>query len=364
VRQQGAVIKTFSERGVLVQFNKRTIIAGVVIAVAVLAIPTGIYFVNNPGMPPRPGLGLDQSDAAQGQAASIQTPNDLSVTKTVTLEDTQLKSVKVEPVGEHLFAIEREAVGSISFDEDLSVVQAESTLIGAAATFEVTSKELARARALNAGNGGVSQRELEQAVSDQQTAESALKAAREAVRVFGKTEAEIDQMIDSHKIDPAQVTGASTKWGLANVPESDSPLLHVGQPIKIKVMAYPDRIFEGKISTIYATVDPDTHRTKIRCKIEDPGNELCPGMLANFVICVQDPVASAAIPVNGVVREGDGTMTVWVTTDRHTFTMRTVKVGLQQDGWYQIVEGLQRGELAVTEGGVFLSNMLNAPPVD
>ena len=42
-------------------------------------------------------------------------------------------------------------------------------------------------------------------------------------------------------------------------------------------------------------------------------------MLANFVIRVQDPVEATAIPANGVVREADGTMTAWVTTDRRRF---------------------------------------------
>jgi membrane fusion protein, heavy metal efflux system len=59
-----------------------------------------------------------------------------------------------------------------------------------------------------------------------------------------------------------------------------------------------------------------------------------------------------------VVREGDGTMTVWVTSDRRRFTKRTVKVGLQQDDWSQILEGLEPGETVVTDGAVFLSNIL------
>jgi len=73
------------------------------------------------------------------------------------------------------------------------LVQAESTLIGAAATDALTSKELARAAELS-GTNGISEREKEQATSEAQTAEGALKAARDAVRVFGKTEAEIDQI--------------------------------------------------------------------------------------------------------------------------------------------------------------------------
>jgi cobalt-zinc-cadmium efflux system membrane fusion protein len=59
-----------------------------------------------------------------------------------------------------------------------------------------------------------------------------------------------------------------------------------------------------------------------------------------------------------VVREGDGTMTVWVTTDRRRFAKRTVKIGLQRDGHAQILEGLQPGELVANEGALFLSNAL------
>jgi cobalt-zinc-cadmium efflux system membrane fusion protein len=102
----------------------------------------------------------------------------------------------------------------------------------------------------------------------------------------------------------------------------------------------------------------------IRSEIPDPNNELRPGMLANFVIRVQEPVDSTAIPEKGVVRESDGTFTTWVTTDRHKFTQRTIKIGHQRDGMDQVVGGLQPGELVVAQGAVFLSNMLQAPPPD
>jgi cobalt-zinc-cadmium efflux system membrane fusion protein len=130
------------------------------------------------------------------------------------------------------------------------------------------------------------------------------------------------------------------------------------------VTAYSDRVFQGKISKIYATVDPDTHRATIRSEITDPRNELRSGMLANFVIRVHDPVEGTAIPANGVVREADGTMTAWVTSDRRHFVQRVVKAGLRIDGRVQILAGLQPGELAVSGGAVFLSNMLQAPPAD
>jgi cobalt-zinc-cadmium efflux system membrane fusion protein len=151
---------------------------------------------------------------------------------------------------------------------------------------------------------------------------------------------------------------------LANVVESEVPLFHLGQPVEVKVLAYPNRVFKGKVSKIYEMVDPNTHRATIRSEIADPHDELRPGMLANFVIRVRGPEDGTAIPANGVVREPDGTMAAWVTTDRRHFVQRVLKTGLRRDGRVQILDGLQRGELVVTDGAVFLSNMLEAPPSD
>ena len=377
--------------------------------------------------------GLLESGRSPGQATNAKTPQEAGAKSNTSpseaildLSPSQLNSIKIEPVGSYLFPVEKEAVGNIDYDEDLSVqvfpayqgtiiqalgelgaevqkeqplytikspdlIQAESTLIGAAATFELTNKELARVQGL----GGIAEREKEQATSDQQTAEGALKAARDAVRVFGKRDAEIDQMIASRKIDPAlvvrspilgkitsknaqpgfwvqpgnlpapySVADVSIKWMLANVIESDIRLFHLGQPVQVRVMSYPDRVFKGKVAKIYETVDPNTHRVTIRSEIADPNDELHSGMLANFVIRVHDPVEATALPANGVVREADGTMTAWLTTDRHRFVQRIIKTGLRKDDRVQILDGLQRGELAVADGAVFLSNMLEAPPSD
>jgi len=374
--------------------------------------------------------------AGSGQPATAHPPlgpaaasNAPPAEAAVELTPGQLEAIKIQPVGTCPFAIEKEAVGTISFVDDLSVqvfpayegkliktfaelgdavqkgqplytiesldlIQAESTLIGAAATSALTSRELARVKDLY-GTNGVSERELEEATSEQQTAEGALKAARDAVRVFGKTEDQMDQIVATRKIDaalvvrspvtgevtaynappgllvqpgtapaPFTVADTSVKWMLASVTEGDSPFFHAGEPVEARVLAYPARVFKGKISKVYAAVDPNTHRVTVRSEIADPNHELRPGMLATFVIRVQDPVECTAIPMAGVVRNGDGTMAAWVTTDRHRFLQRIITVGLQKDGQYQVLAGLHRGELAVTDGAIFLNNMLEAPPTD
>jgi cobalt-zinc-cadmium efflux system membrane fusion protein len=341
----------------------------------------------------------------------------------VDLSDSQLASVKVEPVEARDFPVEKEAVGSIDFDEDMAVqvftpyqgriiglfasigddvkkgqtlftidspdlLQAESTLISAAGVLELTTRSLTRLRDLYK-TLAVSQRDVDQATADQQTAEGNLRAARDAVRLFGKTDADIDRIIadrsaDSTLVVPSPITGRITArnaapglfvqpgnapapytvadtnimWMLADVPEADSPAFRIGQQVQVRLNAFPGRQFDGKITTIGASVDPNTRRVLVRSEISDPQHELRSGMFANFVIHVGPPVRSPGIPLNGVVREGDGTMTVWVTADRRRFTRRTVKIGGQYNGYRQILDGVQVGELVATEGALFLSNAL------
>ena len=147
-------------------------------------------------------------------------------------------------------------------------------------------------------------------------------------------------------------------WMLANVAESDSPAFRVGQQVKVSLDAFPGRVFDGTVTTVGAAVDPNTRRVPVRSEIKDPQHELRSGMFANFTIIVGAPVRSPAIPLDGVVREGDGTMTAWVTADRRRFFQRVVKIGEERDGYRQILGGVQVGELVATEGAIFLSNAL------
>jgi cobalt-zinc-cadmium efflux system membrane fusion protein len=341
----------------------------------------------------------------------------------VDLSDSQLASVKVEPVEERDFPAEKQAVGSIDFNEDMSVqvftpyqgriialsaqvgddvkkgqtlftidspdlLQAESTLIAAAGVSELDSKNLDRLRDLYTTRA-VSQHDVEQATSDQQTAEGNLRAARDAVRLFGKTDAEIGRIVaersaDSTLVVPSPIAGRitarnaapglfvqpgnapapyavadiDTMWMLANVAEDDSPAFRVGQPVQVRLDAFPGRVFDGKITTIGAAVDANTRRVLVRSEVNDPKHELRSGMFANFVIRVSGPARSPGVAADGVVREGDGTMTVWITADRRRFTRRVVKIGIQRGGYWQILDGVQAGELVAGEGALFLSNEL------
>jgi cobalt-zinc-cadmium efflux system membrane fusion protein len=303
---------------------------------------------------------MSRADASTPGTRAGGTPAILA--KALELSDAQRTALKIEPVGTYDFAVESEAVGTVSFDEDPAVVQAESSLLSAAANLEMTRKELRRVQSLGESNG-IAPKELEAAIAARQSAAAALKAGRDAVRALGKSDAQIDRMVATGQFSSAAVDGSGT-WVVASVLESDSPRVRVGQSLRVTVPAYPDRWYSGRVSRVNATIDPNTHRLTVRARVADPTHELRPGMLATIVIRATEPVASVAVPTTAVVREGDGSMITWVTTDRRHFAERPLVLGLQSAGRYQVLAGLQARELAVTEGGVFLSNMLEAPPSD
>jgi membrane fusion protein, heavy metal efflux system len=386
------------------------------IAAALFALVVVVYWASHSVDTLKGGSGVTKSNAqAPGVSAGDADSIDLS--------DAQLSAVKVEPVQDRDFPRDKEAVGSIDFNEEMAVqlftpypgriialfgsvgddvkkgqtlftidspdlLQAESTLIAASGVLELTTRNLARLKELYTTRA-VSQRDLDQGISDQQTAEGNVRAARDAVRLFGKTDAEIDRIVADRRADPTlvvpcpidgritarnaapglyvqpggapapyTVANIDTMWMLANVGENDSPAFHVGQPVQVRIGAFPDRVFDGKITTVGASVDPNTRRVLVRSEIEDPQHELRSGMFANFTIGIGAPVRSPAVPLGGVVREGDGIHTVWVTADRRRFMRRTVKIGDRRDGYRQVLDGVRPGELVATEGAIFLSNML------
>jgi membrane fusion protein, heavy metal efflux system len=268
------------------------------------------------------------------------------------------------------------------------LLQAESTLLATAGVLKLQKRTLARLTGL-LKTGGSAQKDVDQATSDEQTAEANFRAAKNAVRIFGKTDAEIAKILADQKVDstlavpspisgrvvsrnaapgfltqpgsqpaPYQVADISTMWMNANVVETDAPAYQIGQDVEVRVPAYPDKVFKGHVTAVGSIIDPNTHRQLVRSQIDDPEHLLRSGMYASFVIRVGKPEHSLAVPADAVVREGDGTMTVWVTTDSRHFVKRTVKTGIRQRGWVQILDGLQPNETVVTKGAVFLSNQL------
>jgi len=111
-------------------------------------------------------------------------------------------------------------------------VQAESTLVTAAANLELSSKELKRVRNLGEDNG-IAQKDIEQAIANEQSARAAHKAAHDALRALGIPEKDIERLIASDAIPGG--SGTRRVWALANVAESDSVWVRPGSPCARKL---------------------------------------------------------------------------------------------------------------------------------
>lgn len=365
------------------------------------------------------GVAHFSAKANEGGKLTADAPKPRPDGGVVELSDAELAMISIGTASERPFPVQTEAVGNIDFNEDMAaqvyppyqgrivslyakigdnvtrgqpllsiespdLIQAESSLIAAAGVLDLTTHALERAKQLYEVQG-MAEKDLQQAISDQQTAEGALRAARDAVAVFGKSQSQVDHVVKTRSIDPYlvvpspiagritaraaapgdfvqpgnapapySVADISRIWMNASVSESDMPTVRKGQHVRAAVMAFPGREFEGEISTVGATVDPQVHRGMVRAEIDDPNHELLPGMFASFVIVTAAPISAVAVPTDGVVREGDGTMTVWLATDAHHFKRSTVKVGLQHAGYDQILDGVRSGAQIVTKGAVFL----------
>jgi cobalt-zinc-cadmium efflux system membrane fusion protein len=145
----------------------------------------------------------------------------------------------------------------------------------------------------------------------------------------------------------------STVWLIANVREVDAPLMQVGLPVEVHVLAFPGRVFRAKISWVAPSIDPNTHRLSVRADVENPDRELKPGMFANFSIITGEAAIAPAVPQHAIVYEGE-TARVWVVGQDGTIAARSVRVGQTADGMVEILGGLTEGGKVVTSGALFI----------
>ena len=280
------------------------------------------------------------------------------------------------------------------------VVQAQTDLIAAVQNLGKAKSQLALAkRVLDRqtsllADRATAQRDVDQAQndysiaqSDLTTAEGTLTAARNRLRVIiGRNPEEIERVererlinplitvnapiegtVIARKVGPGQyvrsdtadplysIANLTTMWLKANVPENEIALIRVGQEIEIKVTALPDRAIKARISAIGAASDAATRRVVVRSEIPNPDRALKSEMFASFKISTSEGGASPAVPVEAVIREGD-LATVWIQREPLLFQRRKVKLGLEQDGRLQILEGLTVGELVIGRGAIFVDN--------
>jgi cobalt-zinc-cadmium efflux system membrane fusion protein len=155
------------------------------------------------------------------------------------------------------------------------------------------------------------------------------------------------------------ISDLSTVYLIANVREVDSPLMKIGLPLEVHVLAYPSRVFKGKVSYVAPSIDPNTHRLPVRADVENPDGALKPGMFASFSIITGEAATAPAVPQEAIVYEGEQAR-VWVAGEGDTLALREIHTRRTSDGMVEVLAGLSAGEKVVTSGTVFIDRAARA----
>jgi membrane fusion protein, heavy metal efflux system len=347
----------------------------------------------------------------------------------------QWATLTVEPARQRVFHSERETEGKIAVDEDRStpifspyagrvtklfvkpgdtvtvgqplftveaadMVQAQNDFIAAATALNKARSALNlarivdnRQRLLFEGKAAPlkevqnARAALDAAENDVRSSEVALEAARNRLRILGKTDTEIAEFQDKgtinpatpiyapiagtvvqRKVGPGQYVGSgasdpvfvigdlSTVWVAAYVRESDAPLVHIGEAISFTVLAYPEQAFPANISYVSAALDPATRRLLVRATVNNAAGLLKPEMFVSVKILTGEGDSAIAVPRDAIIYEG-GLARVWVVRDDKAIELRRIKVGLTNGAMVEVTDGLASGDRVVTKGSLFIDRL-------
>ena len=158
--------------------------------------------------------------------------------------------------------------------------------------------------------------------------------------------------------DPTQpimtIADLSTVWVTALAPEKDVALVARGQDADVSLTAYPDRVLHGKVAFVSDVIEPDSRRNKIRIAFANADYALKPNMFATVTL-LGPKQERVVLPSSALLMNNDRT-SVFVATAPWTFERRTVDPQLEEGPSVAIRSGVQAGEQVVVKGGILLND--------
>ena len=151
-----------------------------------------------------------------------------------------------------------------------------------------------------------------------------------------------------------RIADLSSLWLLAEVFEQDLGLIRTGQAAKIRVNAYPERVFEGKVAFIYPTVSAETRTARVRIEMRNPGQLLKPSMFASVeLVAGAERGKRLTVPDSAVLDSGTRQM-VLVRRGEGLFEPRQVRLGMRGEGYVEVIDGVKNGEEVVVSANFLI----------
>ncbi len=145
---------------------------------------------------------------------------------------------------------------------------------------------------------------------------------------------------------------------MANVYESDIAKIKPGYEAQVRLMSYPDKVFDGRIDKVNNVLDPATRTMQVRISLPNPSNLLKPEMFAQVTIQFEGVNRLVTVPANSLIFDKNKNF-VLVYHDPKRIETREVQVSQTTQGRAYIASGLKQGEAVMTKNQLLVYNALN-----
>jgi Cu(I)/Ag(I) efflux system membrane fusion protein len=210
-----------------------------------------------------------------------------------------------------------------------------------------------------------------------------ISSAKNKLLLWGMTEAQIKQLPNEKTVSPLttifstesgyitainisegqyvtegstviNVANLSSLWAEAQVYSSQYSLVDKSAAVTVQFPDFPEKKIAGKIDFANPEISEGTRINLIRVIIQNPGNQLKPGMQA-YVTIKNKENRSLLLPTSAVIRDSKSA-SVWIRSGDNTFVNKMVTVGIENDGRIEIISGLQAGDVVVVSGAYLLNS--------
>jgi cobalt-zinc-cadmium efflux system membrane fusion protein len=247
----------------------------------------------------------------------------------------------------------------------------------AVADEDLASKALERAQLLYS-HGALATKDVEQAQDAEDKAKVDVQNSEQHVRILGgdpshpgsliKLRAPVAGTIVEQNISGFEgiksldnspnlftIADLSQVWVLCDVYENDLGQVHVGDAAEIRLNAYPDKVYPGKIADISRVLDPNLRSVKVRVVLSNPGESLLPGMYAVATFRSNQLQSRLVVPGTAVMRLQDKD---WVFRKEGQNRFRRLEVhtlGTTADGFQELLDNVKNGDEVVSNALDFSS---------
>ncbi len=164
----------------------------------------------------------------------------------------------------------------------------------------------------------------------------------------------IGQYVKSDGAPAAIVAELNKVWVVAQVKERQIGLIHSGDDVVVRTEAMPEMKINGSIYHIQKLLDEDTRSIQVLVECSNEQHSLKPGMFAN-VEFISTPHKMIIIPATAILQSENGSY-VFLQKAPGEYIKRFIKPAAVDEDEVVILEGLQVGDVIISDGGIFLES--------